>query len=844
MQDLIPLLKNPSHYLGTEFGAVHKDPSQASLRWALAFPDLYNVGMSYLGQKILYHILNQQSWIWAERVFAPQPEAAHVLRSQGRQLCTLESKTSLDRMDIIGFSLTQELCYTTVLYMLDLAGIPLYSSQRGDNAPLILGGGGMAFSPEPMADFFDLFLLGDGEDAVLEISRTLLQAKRDRLSKQEVLSRLKELPGIYVPAFFQLQPGHCTPAPLLQDYCQVEKRTQPYLRQEDFPEAQILPFGKPVHDRLSLEIARGCTRGCRFCQAGMITRPVRERSQQELESTMLQALSATGYEELSFLSLSTGDFSSLEGLFAKAFARCSREKVAISLPSLRAGSLSPQLMQLLGRLRRTGITLAPEAGSQRLREVINKDIQEQELLQHCQDLFSLGWSGVKLYFMIGLPTETDQDLEAILDLCLKVQHTAGKLSRRTQITASIAPFVPKAHTPFQWAGQISLQETRRRISLLKDLFQGHKNLKLRWHQPEMSFLEGVFSRGDRQLGQVLHTAYQDGDILSSWQEHFSLQLWLQAFKKHGLDPEAYLQARAAGQGLPWDHLHTGVHKDYLLEEWQKSIQGHKTLDCRFQACSQCGVCSRGVRSPEQVRQDPTAGLGPVLNQRCRDQEQQNSASLDLPDSEQGSKEVQLRIWFTKTGPAKYLSQLELQGCLERALRRADLPLSFSQGFHPKPLLSFPRALPVGVASWAEWFCVALRSREYPRDTLCRLNQTAPQGLEFIEAQELPPGKKPAPASREEFELGFNLQQEKCSRLVAAWQDILQSSNYPLSLQGKKGPRHVDLRPLLAEVRQTSPCCLRLLLDWSQDYISPLKLIQAVHPELGGQDFELCKLSQS
>jgi radical SAM family uncharacterized protein/radical SAM-linked protein len=844
MQDLIPLLRNPSHYLGTEFGAVHKDPGQVSLRWGLAFPDLYNVGMSYLGQKILYYVLNQAPWIWAERVFAPQLDAARLLRQENRKLCTLESKTSLGELDILGFSLTHELCYTTVLDLLDLAGIAFYSSQRTQADPLILGGGGMAFNPEPVADFFDLFLLGDGEDAVLQISRQMLRAQENHISRQELLYRLQDLPGVYVPSFFQASRNHGPPQPLLQSYAGVHKCTRPYLGQHDFPQQQVLPFGKPVHDRLSLEIARGCTRGCRFCQAGMITRPVRERSLQDLQEILLNSLSETGYEELSFLALSTGDFSCLEALFAKTFARCAREQVAISMPSLRAGSLSPELMDLLGKLRRTGITLAPEAGSQRLRNVLNKDIQEQELLQHCQNLFALGWSGVKLYFMIGLPTETDQDLEAILDLCLKVQDTAGKRARRMQITASVATFVPKPHTPFQWAEQISLQESRRKIALLKDLFKGHKSLKLRWHQPEMSFLEGIFARGDRELAQVVHRAYQDGDILSSWQEYFSLQRWQQAFEACGLDPESYLQPRHPGQSLPWDHLHTGVSQDYLLQEWQDSNLGKTTRDCRFNACSGCGVCSLKSRSPEQARLNPEAGLGQVLNQRSRDQEQEERVSLRFQEAKPWHKEVQLQIWFKKTGPAKYLSQLELQGCLERALRRADLPLSFSQGFHPKPLLSFSRALPVGVASLAEWFCVHLRSKDYPRDIPSRLNQTAPAGLEFTEYREIPVHKKPAPGEREEFELNYFLKAQSCARIISSWMAFFQAHSYPCSLQGKKGPREVDLRPMLAELQAPSPCSVRFILDWSQGYISPLKLLQALQPELKASEFELCKLWQA
>ncbi len=843
MQHLIPLFQKPSHYLGTEFNSVHKDPAQVLLRWGLAFPDLYNVGMAYLGQKILYHILNQEPWIWAERTFAPAPQVAWVLRSHSQPLCSLESKTPLSRLDILGFSLTHELCYTTVLYMLDLAGIPLRRAQRDAAQPLILGGGGATFNPEPVADFFDLFLLGDGEEAVLDISRTVLQAKNSLSSKQELLLQLKNLPGVYVPQFFQARAGMCKPVPVFKDYLQVQKRTLPFLKTPDFPLAQIVPFDKPVHDRLSLEIARGCSRGCRFCQAGMISRPVRERSLDSLPQIMSQALSCTGYEELSFLSLSTGDFSRLEGLFAETFAQCSKEQVAISLPSLRAGSLSPELMSLLCRLRRTGITLAPEAGSQRLRDAINKDLHEAQLLEHCRQLFELGWSGVKLYFMLGLPGETDQDLEAILDLCLQVQHTAGKKSRRMQITASVATFVPKPHTPFQWAEQISLQDARRRIFLLKDMFKGRKNLKLRWHQPEMSFLEGIFSRGDRCLSQVLEDVYLAGDILSSWQEHFSLHRWMQSFERCRLDPEDYLQARSLEQDLPWDHLQTGVHKEYLRQEWKKSRQGLSTQDCRYQTCTNCGVCSKKRITPEQAQANSSLGSGPVLNQGFRDQEQDCRVCLDFQETDPGCKEVQLCIWFQKTGPAKYLSQLEMQGCLERTMRRAELPLSFSQGFHPKPLLSFGRALPVGVASLAEWFCVYLRCKTYPGDILRRLNQAAPDGLGFSQVQELKPGQKATAPQFEEFELTYTVDTGICSQLKPAWQKLLQAQSLPCNLLGKKGPRILDLRSMLSDVQNSAADKLKILFDWRQAYISPLKFVQTMHPELQPREFALLKLGQ-
>ncbi len=843
MQDLIPLLPSPSHYLGTEYNTIHKDRDQVQLRWALAFPDLYNVGMSYLGQKILYHILNQESWIWAERVFAPAPQAAGILRKHNQPLCTLESKTGLADLDILGFSLTHELCFTTVLYMLDLAGIPLRREQRNDAQPVIIGGGSAVFNPEPVADFFDLFLLGDGEQAVLEISKACLQAKNRGKSRQELLLDLKSLPGVYVPQFFQLS-SKGQLQPLLQDYKQVHKTTIPYLWPEQYPLAQVMPFGKPVHDRLSLEIARGCTRGCRFCQAGIISRPVRERALQDLEYILPRALSSTGYEELSFLSLSTGDFSCLEGLFASTFARCSRDQVSISLPSLRAGSLSPELMALLSRLRRTGITLAPEAGSQKLRDTINKDIQEDALLEHCSQLFALGWTGVKLYFMIGLPGETDQDLEAIHELCRKVQHMAGKKSRRPQITAAIAPFVPKPHTPFQWARQISLQEIERRIQVLKGLFKSSKGLSLRWHQPEMSFLEGVFSRGDRELSQVLELAYQQGDILSSWQEHFDFQLWLNVFNQCSLNPEGYLQQRQLDHVLPWDHLQTGVDKDFLFQEWAKASSGLCTKDCRYNSCGKCGVCDRKPAAAQDLQPRNRTGVGLILNQPARDQEQDSRVNLDLQPSDPGHKEIQLRIWFRKTGPAKYLSQLEMQSSLERTLRRANLPLSFSRGFHPKPLLSFGRALPVGVGSLAEWFCIYLRHKDYPADILYRLNNAAPAGLVFFRIQQMQQGQKSMPSLFEEFELTFNVDQQHCSRYKAAWLELLRSPEMLKEFQGKKGSKVIDLRAMLLDILDTTQNKLQISFDWRQEYISPLKIVQTIHPELQPTDFELLKLSQS
>ncbi|MFO7727332.1 MAG: TIGR03960 family B12-binding radical SAM protein, partial [Desulfonatronovibrio sp.] len=455
MKELLPYLPKPSHYLGNEVNSVHKDKEKISVRIGLAFPDLYEVGMSYLGQKLLYKQVNDQPDFWAERVFAPTVEASLVLKKHGLPLCTLESDTPLDRLNILAFSLTHELCYTNILYMLDLAGIPLYSRDRGDNYPLVIAGGGATFNAEPVADFFDFMVLGDGEKLLVRVAQMVGQAGAEQWSRTDLLQKLKNVPGIYIPSFFQsnsrtgLEPVH-------EDYRVVRKGLVRDLNQVAFPTDQVIPYGKIVHDRFSVEVARGCTRGCRFCQAGNIYRPVRERKVPSIVSIIDQALRQTGLEELSFLSLSTGDFSALEKLFMESFTRCQSEQVSISLPSLRVGSVNEKLMKLIARIRHTHATLAPEAGTQRLRDVDNKGVTEEELLSHTETLFNLGWNGVKLYFMIGLPTETDKDLEGIRDLCLKVLKTGAKAGKRLQITASISPFVPKPHTPFQWESQITL----------------------------------------------------------------------------------------------------------------------------------------------------------------------------------------------------------------------------------------------------------------------------------------------------------------------------------------------------------------------------------------------------
>ncbi|WP_035271958.1 TIGR03960 family B12-binding radical SAM protein [Desulfonatronum thiodismutans] len=861
MRDLLPLLPRPSQYLGTEPNAVHKEPPQVRVRAALAFPDLYEVGMSYLGGRILYHAVNAYPEFWAERAFAPPLEAAQILRDSGTPLSTLESGTPLGDMDVIAFSLTHELCYTNVLYMLDLAGIPLRAQDRDEHHPLILGGGGVIFNVEPMAPFFDLFVAGDGEEALPEILALVDRCKTQGMSRTEFLQAARKVTGCYVPSFFSVAPEDVSSPstalrPLYADYTQVEKRILPDLNAADFPTEQIVPFGPVVHDRLSIEIARGCTRGCRFCQAGMIYRPVRERRLETLDRILENALDRTGFDELSFLSLSTGDFSCLDALFQRSHALCRDRQVSVSLPSLRVGSVSGQVMDMIAGIRRTGITLAPEAGSQRLRDVINKNITEQALLDHTRELFTRGWSSVKLYFMIGLPTETDEDLQAIVDLCLKVAATAGERAKRLQITASISPFVPKPQTPFQWEEQISFEETRRRLNRLRDLFRPHKRLVMRWHMPEMSYLEGIFSRGDRALANVVERAFAKGALFSSWADSLSLESWLEAMRECGLDPDWYLRARDPEQPLPWDHVSSGIRRSFLLRERRLALEGRTTPDCRQGKCLGCGVCTTtkvktalrrqtGLDIRPRVNKDEQAdSLAPWLEDGTGG-EQPGEALDQAPGQDPedlGAKANALRIVYRKLGPAVYFSQLELTRLFERCMRRAGVAMSFSQGFHPMPRMSFGRALPVGVGSVREEMVIVLRAPMSATDLRARLAPEMPRGLEIRGVEDAPlKGRADQPAFEEYLLYFLNGDSSPTAETTAKWRSFIAVEHFPFAKKTKRGSREINLRTLFRSIRFLGENRLRLLFDFREDYLNPWTAITAVTPELSFRTTRLTKI---
>ena len=571
LDDILPRVAKPARYTGGEYNAVHKDHADVDVKFALAFPDTYEIGMSNLGIRILYHILNRRSDTVAERVFAPWTDMEAEMRDQAIPLFALESGLPVREFDIIGFSLGYELSYTNVLNMLDLAGITVVASERGDSDPLIIAGGCCTVNPEPMADFIDAFVIGEGEDVIHELIDAV-KAHRSE-GKAALLRSLSQIPGVYVPSL-----GN-----------KVTRRIVLDLDSAEYPDAPVMPFIETVHDRIALEVMRGCSRGCRFCQAGIIYRPVRQRSAGKLSELAETLVANTGYDEISLLSLSTADYRGIEGLVRDLIERFEPQRIGISLPSLRADAACMELASEIQKVRKSGLTLAPEAGTQRLRDVINKNVTEEDLLGAVEAAFRFGWKRVKLYFMIGLPTETDEDIRGIAHLAEEVRRIGKRIGFRPTVNISVASFVPKPHTPFQWRAQDSIEEIERKQEVLKRALVG-KHAELSWHDARTSNLEAVLARGDRRLGKVILLAWQSGCRFDAWHEEFDYSKWIAAFEQAGLDPAFYANRRRDYEEvLPWDHIDCGESKEFLIREDELAETGGLTPDCRLDKCNACGV---------------------------------------------------------------------------------------------------------------------------------------------------------------------------------------------------------------------------------------------------------------
>ncbi len=689
--------QKPSRYINSEINSVHK---KAPVKVALAFPDVYEIGMSHLGMKVLYQIINNLHFASAERVFAPWPDLEEALKSQDVPLTSLESKKPLKEFDIIGFSLQYELSYTTVLNMLHLGGIPIKHEERMGmyDIPLVIAGGPCTVNPLPMAAFIDAFLIGDGEEAVPEMLSAYHQWKEGgQNNKLSLLQALGKIEGVYVPALGKEKP--------------VIRRYITSLEDAPFPDSPVLPFMNIVHDRINIEISRGCTMGCRFCQAGMTYRPVRERSPEKIMELAEKSLANTGYDALSFTSLSSGDYSCLNYLMKEFNRKFYNKRISLSLPSLRVGSVSREMLEEIKVVRKSGFTIAPEAGTDRLRAVINKDFTEETYIKALETLFSAGWHNLKLYFMTGLPTETDEDIEAIPEMVMKATKISRKLTgRAVNISVGVSSFIPKAHTPFQWCGQNDMELLKEKNRYLRKNLS-KRGLQYKGHREEMALLEAVFARGDEHLSPLIEAAWSLGCRLDPWTDHFDFDKWKQAMDMTGIDAVGYaVREYPTDSPLPWDNINTGITKDYLIKEYQAALSGSFTSDCR----KKCHACGLKCPAPESENESRTVTFQPG----------------NRPETE--SQSIKIRLQFSKTGNARHLSHLELTNAFIRAMRRASFPFKYSKGFSSVPIMSFGPALRVGIAGLREYLDTELLLPFNAESAVELLNRTLPEGMHVSE----------------------------------------------------------------------------------------------------------------
>lgn len=763
-------VQRPARYIGGEYNQSKKDWNDVQIRMCLAFPDVYDIGMSHLGTKILYSILNKTPDIAAERVFAPWLDMEVELRQRNLPLISLESARPLSDFDVVGFSLQYEMTYTNVLNMLDLGGITVRSAQRGENEPFVIAGGPTATHPEPMAPFIDAFVIGDGEEKLPELLRTLHQGKQVGLSRSEQLKMLANLGGIYVPSLYLRQQDErsglvvvsaasgTAPLPVVRTMIDDINR---YSFPDDSPE----PAAEAIFDRMSIEIARGCTEGCRFCQAGMIYRPVRERDPEAIVTTLVSAIEKGGYDEASLTCLSTADYSCISPLIKKVMERLKDKQVSLSVSSLRAYGLPDDTLEQLRTVRAGGLTFAPEAGTQRMRDVVNKNVSEQDIVESAHRVFSKGWTRMKLYFMIGLPSETDDDVVGIVDTAATVRDVGFKFHPRgkVDVTASVSSHVPKPHTPFQWCAMDTPSDIRRK----QDILSSHarkRRITLKWHESKVSFLEGMVARGDWRIGDVIEAAWKRGARFDGWDEVLQFDVWTSVLEELQIDPQPYLGTLPVDGGLPWDHIDVGLEPGFLKREYRRALRNQLSPPCgkplhdkvhhtnlpaalaetRRLICYNCGVaCDLDQMKTQRIEflQSMQATVPPPPNPPIETLRREKFAPMRPPKRNDQGTSWEWRIVYTKLGGIRLTSHLDMVRMLPRVLRRANLPVRMTLGFNQKSVLSFGPALPLGTWSTEEVFDVSLLVSVMPEDLLNRLNAVAPAGMRFTKARQMDPKEK-------------------------------------------------------------------------------------------------------
>ncbi len=815
IEALLHRVQKPGRYVGGEYNAIHRPWPEADVHVCLAFPDTYELGMSNFAMTILYDILNQQPDVLAERTYLPAPDMIAEMRAADLPLYTLESYYPVAAFDLLAISTAYEQLYTNTLELLDLAQLPIHSVARDAHDPLVIGGGHGTFNAEPITDFLDAFVIGEGEEVIVDVVEML----RDTLDQPRdvQLRALLDIPGLYVPRFYTLpdtasdstaDPTSRQVVPLIPEApARVPKRLVAQL--PPTPVQQLVPNVDVVHNRAVIEIQRGCTRGCRFCQAGSITRPVRERPVEEIEASAAAILEATGYEEIAPLSLSSADHSGIQTLLERFQARFAEQHVTISLPSLRIDSFSVDLADSLSQGRRSGFTVAPEAATDELRNRINKAIPTAQLYDVAEEIFQRGWRTIKLYFMIGLPGETDEDIEAIADIAHEVRRIGRRArGRKSEVHVSASTFVPKPHTVFQWEPLACPEVIERRQAYLKNHIRG-RGLRFMWNDYAETRLEALLGRGDRRLNAVVERAWRLGARFDAWRDWRNFKAWDQAIAEAGLDVDAYLyRRRAEDEVFPWDHLHSGVEKAFLLRDYRRSQRGERLSDCREQ-CHACGILANygdqwthawqcpglvpdteaalGSRRQPEVARDLNVARNPTSPEVAR----------DLTDAERMEPALRHRITFAKRGPLAYVSVLELSRIWERSLRRAGVSLQYSQGFNPRPKLQLASALPVGCGGEAEWLDLWLEE-PWPSSQIARaLQGMMPSGLDISQVEAIDEDAPPLAECIIAAEYRVWVRETSPALVEEAIVTLLGQESVPRPRRGRKHRgKTYDLRPLI------------------------------------------------